>query len=355
MAPTVTGGRTRPHLGDCARAEQPESCADAEVRAILGWPAPTHPWRGVDMTQQVTLTAGPDSPRGETEVLVERLFAEMLDVPGLPRTASVFDLGLDSVAVTIACARLEQVTGVRVRFTQIFRTPTVAQLAAWIDDARGPAEGAPETPAQTSAAAGDELVAITPIQAETVPQKIVVQAAWWFDGELDAAALESAVTDIHRRHQALHARYLSGPELGLAEVPADPGRPAFHRLDDAADDRAASDAVGQTLRLPLRTGQGEIWRCVVVRSGQSGRSLFGLAVDHSGFDGRSMNILTSELAVAYSARAAGNPPQWPGRTASLAEMACDFRNQLRSADIAAQRQFWLDELDERGTRARARP
>ncbi|MGK5558021.1 acyl carrier protein, partial [Actinomadura kijaniata] len=70
--------------------------------------------------------AGDESPQGGTEVMVGRVFAEMLDVPALPRTASLFDLGLDSMSVTIACARLEQITGMRVRFTQIFRTPTVA-------------------------------------------------------------------------------------------------------------------------------------------------------------------------------------------------------------------------------------
>jgi len=278
--------------------------------------------------------------------MVERLFVEMLGVPGLPRTASLFDLGLDSVWVTVACARLEQLTGVRVRFTQIFRTPTIAQLAAWIDAARDEAGNGQHVPGKPSAAEGDELVAITPMQAETIPQKIVVEIAWWFDGEIDEAALERAATDIHRRHQALHARYLNGPELGLAEVPADPGKAEFHRLSDEDSDKAAIEALRRTLRTPLRLDEGRVWRCVLVRNGQSRRTLFGLAVDHTGFDGRSWDILTAELPVAYAARVAGNAPRWPGRTASLAEIACDFRHQLASADIDAQRQYWRDEIHE---------
>ncbi|MGC5310357.1 condensation domain-containing protein [Micromonospora zamorensis] len=297
----------------------------------------TAPWSGV---------VGDERPQGETEVMVERLFAEMLNVPGLPRTASVFDLGLDSVWVTVACARLEQMTGVRVRFTQVFRTPTVAQLAAWIDSARGSVSNEQDVPAGPSGAGGDELVAISPIQAESVPQKIVVEIAWWFDGEIDAAALESAATDVHRRHQALHARYLGEPDLGLAEVPADPGRVEFHRLAEEASDKAATEALRRAMRTPLRVDEGKVWRCVLVRNGQTGRTLFGVAVDHSGFDGRSWDILTGELPVAYAARVAGRAPQWPGRTASLAEMACDFRHQLASSDIEAQRQYWRDELRE---------
>jgi acyl carrier protein len=286
-----------------------------------------------------------DSPQGETEITVGRLFAEMLGVSVLPRTASLFDLGLDSVSVTVACARLEQTTGVRIRFSQLFRTPTVAKLAAWIDAARDKLSDERGVPANPPAAEAVALVAITPMQAEAVPiTKLVVEIAWWFDGEIDDAALESAASDIHRRHQALHARYLTGPEHGLAELPADPAQAQFHRLGQKHSDTAASDALWLALRQPLRLGEGEIWRCAIVRSAQSGRALFGLAVHHAAFDGRSWDILMTELPVAYTARAAGTLPRWPGRTATLAEMAADFRHQLAAADADGQRRYWRDEL-----------
>lgn len=287
-----------------------------------------------------------ERPRGETEITVGRLFAEIIGISGLPRTASFFDLGLSSLSVAIACARLEQATGVRVRFSQLFGTPTVAQLAAWIDTARGQLTGEPGIPAKPPADEGVALVAITPRQATTVPTEIVVTIAWWFDGEIDDAALESAASDIHRRHQALHARYLAAPDLGLAEVPADPGQAEFHRLPQEDNDTATFDALMRTLQQPLRLGEGEVWRCAIVRSGQSGRTLFGAAVHHAGFDGRSLAILTGELSAAYSARAAGTVPQWPGRVASLAEMAADYRHQLATQDADAQRRYWRDELRE---------
>jgi aryl carrier-like protein len=297
------------------------------------------------MTQSQVLSPT-ESPQDETETIVGRLFAEMLGVSGLPRTASFFDLGLDSVAVTIACARLEAVTGVRIRFSQLFRTPTVARLAAWIDGARAESGGAPDVVTTPADARAVELVAITPMQAETVPTAIVVELAWWFDGELDDTALERAATDVHRRHQALHARYLTGPELGLAELPVDPGQAEFHRLGREDTDAAATDALWATLRRPLRLGDGEVWRCATVRSAQSGRLLFGLVVHHAAFDGRSWDIMTEELPIAYAARAAGKAPQWSGRVASLGEMAADFRHQLASADVATQRRYWRDELHE---------
>ncbi|MEU4216667.1 condensation domain-containing protein [Actinoplanes sp. NPDC026623] len=294
------------------------------------------------MTQQVI--SPEEIPQGETETALGGLLAEVIGIPSLPRTTSFFDLGLDSLSVAVACARLEQATGVRVSFSQLFRTPSVAQLAAWIDAARAQNGGGPDTPAQPSTGAGAELVAITPRQAQTVPMGLVVNNAWWFDGEIDDAALESAANDVHRRHQALRARYLPAPDLGLAELPADPGQVLFHRLPPEDSDPAALDALLRTLRQPLRLGEGEVWRCAIVRSGQGGRTLFGVAVDHAGFDGRSLTILTTELSAAYSARAAGKEPQWPGRVASLAEMAADYRRQVAGQDPDAQRRYWREEL-----------
>lgn len=285
-----------------------------------------------------------ESPQGETEITVGRVVAEMLGIPGLPRTASFFDRGLDSLSVTVACARLEQAFGVRVRFSQLFRTPTVAQLAEWIDATRDKLNGGSGIPAKPPADESTELVAITPMQSETVPTDIVAQLLWWFDGEIDDVALASAASDIHRRHQALHARYLAAPDLGLAELPADPGQAQFHRLGEEDSDTVASDALRDTLRQPLRLGEGEIWRCAIVRSRQSGRTMFGVAVHHAAFDGQSVSILTAELSSAYSAHAAGRVPQWPGRVASLAEMAADFRHQLAAQDADAQRRYWRDEF-----------
>ena len=287
------------------------------------------------MTQREDLR---DSPRGGMESTVGDIFAEMLGTSSLPRTASFFDLGLDSVAVTVACARLERATGVRVRFTQLFRTPTVAQLATWIDAARGDGDGV------TSTGKNAELVAITPMQAHTVPMDIVPRFAWWFDGPVDDIALAAAATDVHRRHEALHARYLFGSELGLAELPADPGRAPFRRLPEQEDDDAASDALWQALEQPLHIYRGEVWRCVIVRGRQSGRTLFGVAAHHGAFDGRSLEIVTAELSSAYAARTAGTAPRWLSRTASLAEMAADYRHQLAAQDVRAQRRYWVNEF-----------
>jgi acyl carrier protein len=282
-----------------------------------------------------------EGPRAETVTAVGRVFAEILGISAVPYTESFFDLGIDSLSVTLVCARLEKATGVRIRFSQLFRTPTVAKLAAWIDTTRDELSGGPTV---TARPLGSTLVAITPRMAQTIPMGITMHMVWWLEGEIDDAALEMAASDLHRRHQALHARYLTGPDLGLAEVPADPGQADFRRLPQEDSDSGACDAILRTLDEPLPLSEGRVWRCVIVRSRQSGRTMFGIGMDHAAGDGRSAEVMMSDLATAYSARTAGSAPQWPGRVASLAEMAADYRHQLEAQDADGQRRYWLDEL-----------
>jgi len=169
--------------------------------------------------------------------------------------------------------------------------------------------------------------------------------AWWLDGWVDETALERAATDVHRRHQALHARYIvSGPEVGHAVLPAEPGRAQFHGLPLARTDAAATDAVRAVLTQPLRLDDGEVWRCALSRSSASGRGLFGVVAHHAAFDGWSARILAAELSTAYAARVAGTEPEFGAPVASLAQFDAGYRQQLAAADLDAQRQYWLGEF-----------
>lgn len=279
-------------------------------------------------------------PKGATEIAVARVFAEILGIDGVPRTVSFFELGGDSLSVARVCSRLGQVIGSKVQVSQVFRTPTVAQLAAWLDAA----SNAPAAAAATEPGTG-HLVPLTPMQSVHLDKQLATKLSWWIDGALDEDALVRAATDLHRRHQPLHARYVvSGPGAGQATLPADPGEAEFHRLPPAADDAAAVEAIRAVLKEPFKIDQGELWRCVLVRSAATGRSLFGVAAHHVAFDGTSARVLITELSTAYAARAAGSAPLFAEPAATLADFAADYRDQVAAASPEAQRRYWANEL-----------
>jgi mycobactin peptide synthetase MbtE len=287
-------------------------------------------------------TAGPgtgdDHPRDATEALVAAVLATVLGIDSVPRTMSLFNLGADSLLAARACARLEKATGTRVTVSQFFRTPSVAGLAAWIA-AAGPDQE------QWPADVGDQLTELTPMQRDLLLAPIVTDLAWWFDGPVEADLIELAAGDVHRRHQALHARYvLSGPDFGRAAVPADPGRPEFRRLPDSATDAAAIAVMRDVLGEPLRLDEGRVWRCVITLSTESGRVLFGTVVHHAAFDGWSATILADDLSEAYRARRAGAEPDFGPSPQSLAESLASYQRQRAATDLEGQREYWSGEF-----------
>jgi mycobactin peptide synthetase MbtE len=284
------------------------------------------------MTQSTSLSA--------TETVVADVVARTLGISTVPCEASVFDLGATSVSVARICAGLEQGTGIKVQISQVFRTPTVGGLAAWLDERRA----APGTqPAGQSRGSG--LIELTPMMAAGAGMGIMSDVVWWLDGLVDDVTLERAATDIHLRHEALQACYVtSGPALGYAVLPAAPGTPEFLRLPVAETDAAAVDALRAALAAPLHIEDGHVWRCVLAASTASGRCLFAISVDHTAFDGRSAGIVARELSIAYAARAAGREPDFGAPAATLAQIGAEYREQLASTDLDAQREYWRGEF-----------
>lgn len=90
--------------------------------------------RKVDRRELAALVAGDlagraDLPRTVTEKRVAGIFAELLGLPEVPRAASFFALGGNSLGVARLCVRLDEEFGVTVPVTTLFETTTVAGVA----------------------------------------------------------------------------------------------------------------------------------------------------------------------------------------------------------------------------------
>jgi amino acid adenylation domain-containing protein len=93
-------------------------------RALAGMVATVH-----------TGAAASDQPRTLTEKRVAGIFGELLGVPQVPRAASFFTLGGNSLAAARLCVRIEEEFGVSIPVATLFDTATVAGVAALLGDA----------------------------------------------------------------------------------------------------------------------------------------------------------------------------------------------------------------------------
>ncbi|MFG2695669.1 amino acid adenylation domain-containing protein [Kitasatospora sp. NPDC048407] len=289
------------------------------------------------------LAAAPDAPEeaeeetaDPTERAVAEAFAAVLRRPHVPLAASFFDLGGSSLDAARLCARLGA-HGHAVVAAQLYRTPTVRTLAAWLDRAD------PAAPAATGPALPAGAVELTSMQDVFLVLDDISVSAWRLDGDLDPAALRAAAGDLHRRHQALHARYQARGR-SVAVLPEQPGEAEFAQLPDADGATAAARALRAHLASPLSVGAGRIWRTAAVRIRETGSWLIGVAVHHIAFDGWSQALLAEDLSTAYAARARGEQPVFASPVGTLAEAAEEHRRHLARVDLDAQRAFWREEL-----------
>lgn len=322
-------------------------------RVRTGTPAddpPAHRSRGRDLDLDL-------------EATVATAFAEVLGAGRVSPDDSFFRLGGNSLKAGRVSVRLSGRLGTPVPVSRVVAHPTARELAGWLrgrgtpeqpprpeggggEDAGGRGEGGPDL-------CGPDLVPLEHMQAsfclmhQLDPHDLapLCPMVWEIDGPLDLAALEAALADVERRHEALRASYVVRGGAPVAQVTAAAEPVPLHRLtgsgraDGTDDDREV--LLGHLAR-PLAVERGEVWRHAVLRAGD--RTLLGLVVHHVAFDGWSQSVLTRDLSTAYNARAHGRAPRFGTPAPSLRQVAAELRRQGSRLPADEQRRFWAREL-----------
>jgi amino acid adenylation domain-containing protein len=129
---------------------------------------------------------------------------------------------------------------------------------------------------------------------------------YWITGELDVAALDAAITELHRRHEVLRTRY---PNVSTQEVLPPGGSPVEHvDVRSAADPdaevrRRVTVSIGEPFDLaapPVR------WTCHVLGPD---RHALSLVVHHIAIDAWSKGLINQEISALYQAFHAGHPAE----------------------------------------------
>ncbi|MFD9903811.1 amino acid adenylation domain-containing protein [Streptomyces sp. NPDC059063] len=291
------------------------------------------------------------APRTAREEVLCALFAEVLGVESVGIDDGFLDLGGHSLLVTRLVNRMRATLGVDVPIGAVFEAPTVAGLAEHMG---------------TDARAARAALRRADVRPARVPLSFAQHRLWFLhryeglsatynlsyvlplNGELDVAALASAVRDVVVRHESLRTLFVADDHGVAAQaVVAEhdlvldvPVRDVAPQAVAAAVAEEAAYRFDLSAELPLRA--------CVLRHGPDEHVLV-LLIHHIAADGESMGPLARDLTTAYTARQRGEAPQWDELPVQYVDYTLWQRRLLGDENdpeslLADQLAYWRDEL-----------
>ncbi|HST59694.1 MAG TPA: condensation domain-containing protein, partial [Longimicrobium sp.] len=292
------------------------------------------------------------APRTVTEEVLAGIISELLRVDRVGVHDGFFALGGHSLLATRVVSRVREVLGVELPLRALFEGPSVAELAERVEGIRR--AGQPRLPS------------VVPVErTDALPLSFAQERLWFLDqlesrsafynlpaalrlgGPLDAAALERALGEIVRRHEALRTSF---PEVNGAPVQAILPFAGFSlRVEDlsALDGTAREADVRRRARedgeRPFDLARGPLFRASLLRLADDDHVL-SMCMHHIVSDGWSMNVLAGELSALYGAYTAGAESPLPALAVQYADFAVWQREHLRGEVLDRQIAYWKGQL-----------
>ena len=296
------------------------------------------------------------APSTPVERVLAEIWAEVLDleVDRVGVEDSFFELGGDSIVGILVISRVRARLGVSVSPRVLFETPTIHDLArALTAGEAGPANRSTEETIPRVAGDGP------------LPLSFAQQRLWFHHefaasaeyntvfglrlrGALDVDALNTALTGLVTRHEALRTTFDTVAGAGAQRIlpPADV-RARFVDLSlPAVNEREAAlhNEVRREADRPFDLRTAPALRPLLVRLDEQDHVL-ALVMHHIVTDGWSSGVLATDLAACYTAAVRGRPADLPPLPVRYADYAVWQRERRSSAASNDDLAYWQDRLD----------
>jgi amino acid adenylation domain-containing protein len=301
------------------------------------------------------------APRSLTEARLAAIWRQVLRVEEIGAGGNFFELGGHSLLVAQLASRIRTQFGVELPLRALFEAPTLAGLAARLDELLAGGSGG---------GSAEERIPRLP-RGGHFPLSFAQERLWFLDrfepgstayniaialrlsGRLDLPAFAAALRALVRRHESLRTTFVPIDGVPRQVIAADlvPALPIVDLtgLDSrrepplAAREAAAVGCLAAAKQRPFDLERGPLIRVLLVRvAGDDWRALCEL--HHIVGDGWSNDVLVRELGEAYAALAAGLAPPWTALPIQYADFAAWQRQRLAGEALAAQLTYWRQRL-----------
>ncbi|MFF7566135.1 non-ribosomal peptide synthase/polyketide synthase, partial [Streptomyces pseudovenezuelae] len=285
----------------------------------------------------------------DTEELLTGIWSDVLGIGRVGTLDDFFDLGGHSLLATQVISRIREVFGTEVPLSALFDAPTVREFATVVDNSATGLAVPPVTALDRNRSLplsfGQQRLWFLEQLGDGTPEYNLT-AAIRLDGDLDASALQAALSRITARHEVLRTRLVAGAD-GVATQVIDPPRPFPLPVVDVSDtarpEAAARALAAADAALPFDLSAGPLIRGVLVTVAAD-RHLLALAMHHAVSDEWSGRLLRGELTALYEAFRAGRPDPLPPLAVQYADFALWQRQWLDGDVLRSQLAYWRARL-----------
>ena len=290
------------------------------------------------------------APQGiETGDQITEAFCAAAGVANCDAQADFFQLGGDSIAAMRLLAQLGTATGTHVPVKAFRQTPTIAGLRALID--KGTTGGLVVTKGRRTT----DILPLSPqqnaawymFQQDPTSKAYLAEAVHHFSGPLNIAALDQALQRLIARHEIYRTIFFAQDGVPMQQILPDYQAQILQVAADhvAPADRAAflCDVIRDKMPGITDLGQLPLANFTLVTFGPEEHALIHQEhhIIHDGWGG---SAFTAELLNDYHALTGTLPDAAPQPTPQYSDFLLTQAEWLGSDDAAAQRAYWVDQL-----------
>jgi len=275
---------------------------------------------------QITAGGAGAVPRDEIERRLIGLFSEVLKRP--PAAGKLSRIGIDddffalgghSLKAASLVTKIHRYLGVKLSLADIFRAPTVRQLAGSMRDLK-PEVFTPITAGEKKAyyeasSAQEQVWVLSQVEASSLSFNVSTLFPW--PGDLDRDILVRAFNFLAKRHESLRTVFFrQGGDIKQKVI--DAGGTAFIPgyvdmrgiLTGPAREMRLAELLAEELQISFNLEKGPLWRVRLLHLAQ-GNYLFLFTIHHIVADFLSLEVISRELPAIYRSLENGQLPGLP--------------------------------------------